>query len=589
MINYTRSSYYGLTYLFRIQGSVVPRSLMGTAVACIINWMIFEEIIPLPGSSSDDRSNGLIAHPYTFQVMGLIFGYLSVYRIQVSYLRYWEGVTMVKNMHSKWADACGQVIAFDRSKSSETDVTTDPFCVHIVRLFSQMSAMATMRLHVVDAGESLYFDAVEAATSSRLAPLGNSVSKSTKNLIKGKLGRSSKVEPDEHKKKNQHHLNDLPVHAGESLSSVTALGNVHEVARKHNEHMVSNKRGGSISGSFSLSRSPTVAEKVHELSGGIAPAERRLLLKAPCPVFATAQRIQRAITTRLNAGGMCAPPPIVSRIFQEISNGLLAYNNATKMKEIPVPFAYVQLNAITLNLFNLILTPIAVATYTSELWLSLVTVAVTVMSFYSAFIVANEMEDPFGSEENDVPMLEYHEEFCASLVAIMTNGWLPEDQWMVPEGKWMRPRTVGVAANAFCDTIGRKNIRFTREARPVPTDSLINRAKANGSKGPKAGLRPFSFGLRRKASAGQFPAVYGPTEGFPDAKGEMDKMAGIIQRARRRKVDKAKGRSSSKSSVLGGAAGGSDAPPSPKLPPVPGPASPGTSTTSKKAVVIAAQ
>jgi len=577
MINYTRSSYYGLTYLLRIKGSVVPRSLAGTAVACIINWLIFEEIIPLPGTNSEDRSSGLIAHPYTFQVMGLIFGYLSVYRIQVSYLRYWEGVTMVKNMHSKWADACGQVIAFDRSKSSETDVTTDPFCVHIVRLFSQMSAMATMRLHVVDAGESLYFDAVEAATTSRLAPLQTKVSKSTKNLMGGSFSsRSSKVEPDEHKEK--HHLNHLPVQAGESLSSVTALGNVHEVARKHNEHMVANKRGSC--GSFSLHRSPTVAEKVHELSGGIAPAERRLLLKAPCPVFATAQRIQRAITTRLNAGGMCAPPPIVSRIFQEISNGLLAYNNATKMKEIPVPFAYVQLNAITLNLFNLILTPIAVATYTSELWLSLVTVAVTVMSFYSAFIVANEMEDPFGSEENDVPMLEYHEEFCASLVAIMTNGWLPEDQWMVPEGKWVRPRTIGKAANAFCDTIGRKNIRFTREARPEPTDSLINRAKANGSKGPKSGLKPFSFGLRRKATESKFPAVYGPQEGFPDGGVEMDKMAAVIQRSRRRKIAKAKGPSSG--------AGGSDAPPSPKLRPVAGPPSPGTAA-SKKAVAIAEQ
>jgi len=240
----------------------------------------------------------------------------------------------------------------------------------------------------------------------------------------------------------------------------------------------------------------------------------------------------------------------------------------------------VQLNAITLNLFNLILTPIAVATYTSELWLSLVTVAVTVMSFYSAFIVANEMEDPFGSEENDVPMLEYHEEFCASLVAIMTNGWLPEDQWMVPEGKWVRPRTIGKAANAFCDTIGRKNIRFTREARPEPTDSLINRAKANGSKGPKSGLKPFSFGLRRKATESKFPAVYGPQEGFPDGGVEMDKMAAVIQRSRRRKIAKAKGPSSG--------AGGSDAPPSPKLRPVAGPPSPGTAA-SKKAVAIAEQ
>ena len=115
----------------------------------------------------------ILSHPYTFQLVGLIFGYLTVYRINISYLRYWEGVTMVKNMHSKWADACGQVISFDRSLSAECDLTSDDFVCHIVRLFSQMSAMATMRLHIVEPGESVLFEAIGArdAHESRLKPL----------------------------------------------------------------------------------------------------------------------------------------------------------------------------------------------------------------------------------------------------------------------------------------------------------------------------------------------------------------------------------------------------------------------------------
>ena len=83
----------------------------------------------------------------------------------MSYARYWEGTTMVKNMHSKWADACGQVccsprrstlgrallatsvpyvasrspqvLNFDRCLSSKCDLADEPFCCHIVRLFSQ--------------------------------------------------------------------------------------------------------------------------------------------------------------------------------------------------------------------------------------------------------------------------------------------------------------------------------------------------------------------------------------------------------------------------------------------------------------------
>ena len=91
---------------------------------------------------------------------------------------------------------------------------------------------------------------------------------------------------------------------------------------------------------------------------------------------------------------MRAPPPIISRIFQEVSNGLLFYNNATKMKEVPVPFPYVQLNAFLLNVFACFLCPIAIASFTPILWLSLTTTVITVVSFYAVFIVANELEDP---------------------------------------------------------------------------------------------------------------------------------------------------------------------------------------------------
>ena len=61
------------------------------------------------------------------------------------------------------------------------------------------------------------------------------------------------------------------------------------------------------------------------------------------------------------------------------------------MKEVPVPFPYVQLNAFLLNLFAVILCPIAIASFTDALWLSLATTAVCVVSFYAVFIVANQV------------------------------------------------------------------------------------------------------------------------------------------------------------------------------------------------------
>jgi len=214
------------------------------------------------------------------------------------------------------------------------------------------------------------------------------------------------------------------------------------------------------------------------LMTGLTKDELTLLAAAPCPVVATAQRIQRAIITRQHAGGICAPPPIVSRIFQEISNGLLAYNNATKMKEVPVPFEYVQLNAYLLNTMA-ILAPIAISAFTASFVLAVIATFVVVGSFYAIFIVANDMEDPFGNQLNDMPMLSYHEEFCATIYAFLTNAWLPEDQWLVRDGPWVDPASLANTASAFWDSIGKKDQAKVNHVRGkiAPFASLLNNQK----------------------------------------------------------------------------------------------------------------
>ena len=378
MIDYKRTSWYGLGYLFPPwqRGTVLIRCIPAAVVAGTFNALLVAGIVDLSDGSTTGGASGYLSHPYTFQLVGIVFGYLMVTRINMSYSRYWEGVTMVKNMHSKWSDACGQIIAFDRALSTECNLTSDPFCCHVVRLFSQMSAMATMRLHVVEPGESLRFDAIEGKHPARvhLPHLSK----------KGKGSKSSASIAPEGSEFIRQSTAKLSLDQHSSLRSVTKAAEHHSDDGK-------------------LKRQRTKAEKINELGDGISQNERALLLAAPCPVFATAQRIQRAIITRLHSGGMRAPPPIISRIFQEVSNGLLFYNNATKMKEVPVPFPYVQLNAFLLNVFSCVLCPIAIASFTPVMWLSVSTTVVTVVSFYAVFLVANELEDPFGTEDNDMP------------------------------------------------------------------------------------------------------------------------------------------------------------------------------------------
>lgn len=281
MKSYKRTEWYGLEYLFHVRGSVIFRCIPAVVVGCLVNWAVLEDHIPLLNQVGEDGSGeDLLSHPYTFQLVGIVFGYLTIYRINISYQRYWEGVTMVKNMHSKWADACGQVVSFDRSHSGELDLTSDPFCCHIIRLFSQMSAMATMRLHVVEPGESILFEALESrSTDSKLKPLGTA--KSSKELNKPSLKKAltGKVHPDNGDGK-------LPslAHFAENRSKA-ALGAVAQVAEQGKDAHAAHKE-------------KSRKEKINELAAGISPTERNFLLSVPDPVFATALRIQRAIITR---------------------------------------------------------------------------------------------------------------------------------------------------------------------------------------------------------------------------------------------------------------------------------------------------
>ena len=137
---YERTNWYGVNYLCTLTASVLPRSLPMVIWAMAIAGTF-------SGIEWSPSLREYFGHPYAAQLLGLVFGYLSVARLNVSYSRYWEGITHVKVMYSKWADACLQTLAFDSVPRTMSRLADDPFCAYTVRLFSQLSAMAMFNLH----------------------------------------------------------------------------------------------------------------------------------------------------------------------------------------------------------------------------------------------------------------------------------------------------------------------------------------------------------------------------------------------------------------------------------------------------------
>ena len=435
MIEYDRTNWFGLSYLYKLRGSLLPRCLpamlLGAAISAAVE--VAEGFYDV---------EVVLGDKYSMQLFGLVFGYLSIARLNISYNRYWEGASQIHIMHSKWADAASQALAFDRIDDAREDIDDD-FCVHVVRLFCQFSAMATATLHMT--AEELA--AMWAHLEAELAATPSSC-----------CAASAEVAP-------------FQAAARQAAPNGEGAGSAARAPRGGSGGGGGGGDGGGGGGAGGVG---AVACRALLLSQIFDASELDHVRAAPCPVLCTEHRLSRAISTRFRSRGWRAPAPVVSRIFQEMSNGMVACacrkartprladspaahqhrlllpcfaerlapahasracplpicrragadHSARKITKIAMPFAYVQFNALLLVLFNC-LSPIAIGSFTTSPVFSIATSAITCAGFAAMFLVANELEDPFGSDDNDLPVIEEHQAFVAQMRSLLR--WLPSD------------------------------------------------------------------------------------------------------------------------------------------------------------------
>ena len=171
MIDYETSRWYGLLYLTKLQGILLPRLLPVIIIAATLAGLVASEAVEAFNWCPQDEggAKAQFAHPYAFQLYGIVFGYMSIARLNISFGRYWEGVTHLKTMHSKWTDATLQILSFDRQGNTAVSLEDEPFCRHIVHLIKQLSALATVALH----GEPLKKAKPSRGLLQRLSSRGN--------------------------------------------------------------------------------------------------------------------------------------------------------------------------------------------------------------------------------------------------------------------------------------------------------------------------------------------------------------------------------------------------------------------------------
>lgn len=358
--------YYNRAFLrliFEANGSVVWRRntmMAGTVLALMsaaLQWLVDSESPFAP----------VLPHHYAMHALGVIVAFAIVFRTNLGWQRYWEAVTQLHFMYSKWADAYSQFYAFaavtiqqqavkgtaearDKIERVQSELDNVENCFHL------MSAFASDRL--------MHGDAQRMERRAEVAGWRDQII-------------------------NRIELRDNDLTGATKLPKFIALGgprrNTHkDVALENNweakyviRNMPDNHRIALLE--ESADRTNMV---MHWILYSLATLSKDIDIA----------------------------PPIQSRMYQELSNGMLGFSNALKIADVPFPFPYAQLLTIVLFLYSLFI-PVYITCFTDSMILGPIMTFFLFHGVWCVNEVAKELENPFGNDSNDICLPDFHARF----------------------------------------------------------------------------------------------------------------------------------------------------------------------------------
>jgi len=131
--------------------------------------------------------------------------------------------------------------------------------------------------------------------------------------------------------------------------------------------------------------------------------------------------IQSLITNALHEGVVAIPPPILSRVYQTLSRGFVNLLNAKKIADTRFPFPYAQLITFLL-IVHLIMTPLIMASIFSNKAFAMAFTFVPLFAMYSINFIGVQLENPFGDDENDLPLDHFQSEMNSCLLMLLQEN-----------------------------------------------------------------------------------------------------------------------------------------------------------------------
>jgi hypothetical protein len=165
--------------------------------------------------------------------------------------------------------------------------------------------------------------------------------------------------------------------------------------------------------------------------GGVSDAEIRFLQMARGPSAKTQlcfNWLSEFIIREHLAGSLgVVGPPIISRIFQFLGDGMIFYNHARKITFIPFPFGHAQLSIFYVYMMKIVI-PYLMNQWTDDRLIGAFLTFLTVLCIEGINEVARDLENPFRNFPNELPLVNFQAQFNESLMT-MYAGYHPDFFW----------------------------------------------------------------------------------------------------------------------------------------------------------------
>mmetsp|Transcript_16159 Transcript_16159/g.48730 ORF Transcript_16159/g.48730 Transcript_16159/m.48730 type:complete len:578 (-) Transcript_16159:147-1880(-) len=202
--------------------------------------------------------------------------------------------------------------------------------------------------------------------------------------------------------------------------------------------------------------------------------------------------IQLLIIDNINNGVLTVAPPILSRTFQVLSNGMVAFFDALKITYSPMPFPYEQTCDLLL-VIHWIMAPLVISQWVSNSGFAALFVTIQVFILWSLNFIACEIENPFGKDANDLDGQSMQEEMNSHLLLLLGEPARTLPQLRDSALRLQNADTVDAACTAsFLDVWG--GLEGTDDIVAVPIRTIIAASRDSNTSAASA---PTSLASRR--------------------------------------------------------------------------------------------